>query len=54
MSPTLSYHPNERQRFNSAVERRLLEATHVFRNSLHGITVRAGQHAGPGGSCLKR
>ena len=47
MSPNLAYVPNERQRFSSAVERRLLEASHVFRHSFHGITVRGRPACAP-------
>jgi len=40
LTPDMIYVPNERQRFRSVVERRLMEATNVFRHNFHGITVR--------------
>jgi len=40
LTSDLIYVPNERQRFRAAVERRLMEATNVFRHNFHGITVR--------------
>jgi hypothetical protein len=44
-TPGAGYRPTERAHFAFAAERRLLEATHIFRLSLHGVTVRTSSLA---------